>query len=96
MIPLEEIIAQVRGKSPDSQVVQTEYKSILQRLGNEFEVLLDIKEERLLNSLPIQIARAIINVRRGNVNILPGYDGVYGKIELPQEDDKQEKQLTLF
>jgi uncharacterized protein (TIGR00375 family) len=95
MIPLEEIIAQVRAKSRDSQTVQTEYKAILQRLGNEFEVLLDIPGEKLLDSLPIQIARAIINVRKGNVNILPGYDGVYGKIELPKED-KQEEQLTLF
>ncbi len=95
MIPLEEIIAQVRAKSRDSKTVQTEYKAILQRLGNEFEVLLDIPGEKLLDSLPVQIARAIINVRKGNVNILPGYDGVYGKIELPKED-KQEAQLTLF
>ncbi len=96
MIRLEEIVAQVRGKAPDSQLVQTEYKSIVQRFGNEFGVLFDIPEDELVGSLPMQIAHAIINVRNSKVNILPGYDGVYGKIELPKEDDKKEEQLTLF
>ncbi|MFH0838686.1 MAG: endonuclease Q family protein [Candidatus Omnitrophota bacterium] len=96
MIPLEEIIAQVRMKSRDSQAVQTEYKSILQRFGSEFKLLLDTPEKELLGSLPSQIARAIINVRNGKVTIEPGYDGVYGTIGLPKDEDKKEKQLTLF
>jgi uncharacterized protein (TIGR00375 family) len=96
MIPLSEIIADVCGVADSSKKVEAEYSSIVPRVGTEFEVLTEIKEDELLKKLPQKIASAIINVRNGRVNILPGYDGEYGKIEIIKEDIKADKQLDLF
>lgn len=97
MIPLAEIIADTLGVGDTSKAVSAEYRAIIPRLGTELEVLTEISEDRLLKELPVRIAKAIINVRKGDVNILPGFDGEYGTIEILKEKDAAaEKQLDLF
>ncbi|MCX5692513.1 MAG: endonuclease Q family protein [Candidatus Omnitrophica bacterium] len=97
MIPLAEIIADTLGVGDASKAVSAEYRAIIPRLGTELEVLMEVSEDKLLKELPIKIAKAIVNVRNGNVNILPGFDGEYGEIEILKEKDSAgEKQLDLF
>jgi len=96
-IPLSEIIADVIGVGDASKAVDAEYSAIIPRLGTELEVLMEVESDKLLKELPLKIAKAIINVRNGNVNILPGFDGEYGTIEILKEKDSiSEKQLNLF
>jgi len=96
-IPLIEIVADAMGVGRESVGAGREYNSLLQRMGSEFDILLFKTRDELLEKCPPKIANGIINVREGKVNILPGYDGVYGKIEIFGKDDtKQEKQLTFF
>ncbi|MFC1667421.1 endonuclease Q family protein [Candidatus Omnitrophota bacterium] len=97
MIPLSEIIADVLGIGDASKAVDAEYQAIVPRLGTELEVLTEVREKELLKNASLKIAKAIINVRNGNVNILPGFDGEYGKIEiLKKVDTAREKQMNLF
>ncbi|MEK6733331.1 MAG: endonuclease Q family protein [Candidatus Omnitrophota bacterium] len=97
MVPLSEIIGDVLGVGDASKAVNSEYMAIVPRLGTELEVLTEVGEDRLLKELPLKIAKAIINVRNGNVNILPGFDGEYGTIKILEEKDSAgEKQLDLF
>ncbi len=97
MIPLSEIISDVLGVGDSSKAVGKEYSAIIPRVGTELEVLTEVREDELLKKLPQKIAKAIINVRSGNVNILPGFDGEYGKIEILKKDEAAgEKQMDLF
>jgi uncharacterized protein (TIGR00375 family) len=97
LIPLIEIVADAMGIGKDTAGAAREYNSLTQRLGSEFDILLFIPKEEILDKCPPKIAKGIINVREGRVNVLPGYDGVYGKIEIFDKDDKkEEKQLTFF
>ncbi len=91
LIPLEQIIASVLKKGVKSKTVQNRYLQIINQMGSEFKVLLEISEEELKGNLPVDIARAIIRVRKEKVNLSPGYDGEYGKIEIPLGDEEQQK-----
>ena len=97
IIPLSEIISDVLDVGESSKAVDAEYKSIVPRIGTEFEILTEVREEELLKKIPVKIAKAILRVRKGDVNILPGFDGEYGKIEISgKEDHEEEKQMSLF
>jgi len=100
LIPLDEIIAQVKGCSNGTAFVEREYRRLVSHFGNEFEILLNVSNEDLLAKMPEGIAQGIIKVRQGKVSILPGYDGEYGTISIladSQSEDKQSQaQLDLF
>jgi uncharacterized protein (TIGR00375 family) len=85
LMPLSEIIATViDAASPSTQAVWKIYNPLISRFGDEYGVLIDAPKEALAASVVDQrIADAIIKVREGKVSVVPGYDGVYGKLVLP-------------
>lgn len=86
LLPLSEIISAVLGvDSPSTQAVWKEYNTLVNKFGNEYAVLIDATKEELNTIVESSIANAIIGVREGTIKVIPGYDGVYGKIDLNQE-----------
>lgn len=79
LLPLKEIIAAVFGMGESTNKVGNEYRKLISSFGTEFNVLLDVKREELLNVIKPDLVNAIISVRKGDIEIEPGYDGVYGK-----------------
>ena len=97
LVPLEEIIAQALGAGTGTKRVREEYRKLVERFGGEFAILLDLPEEEIEREIPGAIGRAILKVRRGELEIRPGYDGVYGEIVIPLEDEGEgPAQLSLF
>ncbi len=97
MVPLSEIIGDALSISADSMTVEKEYFQLIKNFGTEFNILLGIKEEELKAKCPAKIAKGIINMRKGNVEISPGYDGEYGKVTIFKKgDETSEKQLSFF
>ena len=98
LIPLEEIIANVLAQGTGTKKVDKEYQNLIKEFGKEFEILLSTSEEDLKRVTIAEIAKAIIRVRQGKVDLVPGYDGVYGKISIfsKEEQKKLSKQNALF
>jgi len=95
LIPLDEIIAEAKGVGKSSLSVGREYRSLVGRFENEFEILLNVPDKDLLSSIPERIAQGIIKVRQGKVNINPGFDGEYGIISIFEQGQTENKQAQL-
>ena len=98
LVPLDQIIAESKGVGVGSKAVEHEYLDLVQRVGTEFEILVDLPEEALRKNLPLKVAEGILRVRSEQIEILPGYDGEYGEVKIFGKGQPQvgEKQLTLF
>ena len=99
LIPLEEIIAEAMGFRMGTKSVESEYERLVEKGGSEFHILLDATPDELKTYVPERILEGILRMRQGKVSILPGHDGVYGKINLfPEEKQGEEskEQLKLF
>ncbi len=98
IVPLREIIAKVFGVGVSSKKVLKEYDLLINRIGNEFFILLDADMGEIeKQTTDKNIALAITNMRSGNVKVSPGYDGIFGSVEVNLPVDKfKEKQSRLF
>ncbi|MBU1262726.1 endonuclease Q family protein, partial [bacterium] len=95
IVPLVEIIAASEGVESTSVKVKRLYFDILQKGCPEMDILLNLSELELDRVLPPKITMGVLNVRRKNLKITPGYDGVFGKVEMPFEE-KEPEQMSLF
>ncbi len=87
VIPLEEVIAETYktgiGKKVLAMYEQMTYKK------SEFEILLDLPKEEIEKISDAAIAESIMRVRNGNVHIEGGYDGIFGKIHIFPDEEKE-------
>jgi uncharacterized protein (TIGR00375 family) len=95
LVPLVEIISQVLEKGRGTLTVKSLYERMTDFIGPEFEILLDKGREEITQVAPPQVADAIFKVREGEVEITPGYDGVYGQVRIKAEE-KPPSQMELF
>lgn len=101
-IELDKIIAECLGiKSRESRKVQEFYLKMIDKFGSEMNVLLDVDIDSLESTdfVPPILVEAIKRVRAGKLRIKPGYDGVYGEINIFSEGERAEfgpKQNKLF
>jgi len=87
LLPLSEIIATVLGtSSPFTQKVWSIYNQLIERFGDEYAVLIDASKDQLNKIVDEKIAEAIVRAREGRVKVTPGYDGVYGKLVIFEEN----------
>jgi uncharacterized protein (TIGR00375 family) len=83
LLPLSEIITTVlKVDDPSAQAVWKIYNLLIARFGDEYTVLIDAPKSALAEVVDVQVADAILRVRAGSVSVIPGYDGVYGKLVL--------------
>lgn len=101
IIPLEDILSETLGFGSQSKAVQGQYEHMIAQ-ANEFAILLDLPKSDIEALSSPQIAESIMRVRKGKVNLIPGYDGEFGKIQIYTEQEreelglKQKKQPQLF
>jgi len=87
LIPLEEIIANALGVTVTANSVLETYHKLIAQGKSEFNILLDMPINELDSFAPPRIAEGVRLVRAKKLNIIPGYDGVFGKISIFEKPD---------
>ncbi len=101
LVPLLQVIAEAFSNAPTSQKVLNEYRKLIASLGNEIKILTKVEIEEIAKISGSKIAEGVEKVRRSDLSIDPGYDGVYGVVKIWREGSETEKkeeipQLGLF
>ena len=99
IIPLSEILSEMLKKSTASQLVQSEYEKVYTALGDEFSILRSLSVPYIKSKGFPELAEVIERMRKGDVHIEPGYDGVYGTITLFASDVERKRlgdQMSLL
>jgi DNA helicase-2/ATP-dependent DNA helicase PcrA len=90
LIPLPEVLSQVLEVNPNSKKVQRLYFRVLENLGPELAILRRATLPDLAREGGALLAQGIDKMRRGQVHIAPGFDGVYGEIRLFTPEERRE------
>lgn len=102
LVPLQEIISECIGSPVASPKVQGPYTKLTDGLGGEFSVLLSAALPDIARLAGERVAQGVDKVRRGDLVIDPGYDGVFGVVRLWREGedkpllDSSKEQLSMF
>jgi len=90
LLPLHEIIALAKASTLASKKTWAVYNSLIEKFGNEFNILLYAGKQELIKALPSDnlLVELIIQNRGGKIKVKPGYDGIYG---IPLLKEMQEK-----
>lgn len=83
LLPFHEILSRLYNiGSFYSKKLWSLYYKFVQPFGTELNLLLFAPEKKLKENLPVELFEVIINMRKNRINISPGYDGVYGILNL--------------
>ena len=90
LLPLHELIALAKASTLASRKTWLVYNQLIEKFGNEFNILLNVEKQELIKALPQDelLVQLILQNRIGNINVKPGFDGEYG---IPMLKEKQEK-----
>jgi PHP family Zn ribbon phosphoesterase len=81
-IPLIDIIRSIKGiKSTHSKTVSRSYNEIIESLGYEYDILLDLPINKI-REYNKEVAEVIKAFRNNEIEYTPGGGGTYGNIKL--------------
>ena len=90
LVPLQEIISEIKGVGQSSKSVTTEYEKLINQFGSELNILQNIPLEDLSKASPL-LKEAISRLRQGKVIKQAGFDGEYGSIKLFDKNELSKK-----
>ena len=98
LVPLDQIIADALDMGVSTKAVQKRYVELINRFGNEFNILLNANKSEIENASSLEIGEGVMRVREGKLKIEPGFDGEFGKVKIFDEKDRKNflKQNKLF
>ena len=82
LVPLDEVIAAATERGASTKGVRLLYDELVDAEGSELRVLAEASFEAIAAVAGERVAQGVLRARTGQVEITPGYDGLYGDIKL--------------
>ncbi len=96
-VELDKIICEAFDiKSRDSKEVLAIHSKLIEELGPELEILLDMLLEKIENHAPAEVVEGIRRMRDCELYVVRGFDGHYGQVKIFSPEEKKNRQKTLF
>jgi len=86
LIPLSELISVVFKTAVSSKKAWEIYEQLINKFGSEYDILINAEHDKIKEITGEQLADFIIKNRSGNIEVKPGYDGVYGEAIFSHSD----------
>ncbi|MFH1319697.1 MAG: UvrD-helicase domain-containing protein [Bacteroidota bacterium] len=96
IIPLPEIISEIKRVGPNSKAVQKIYQHTISAFGNEFTLLREASIEDISRKCGTVLSEAIKRMRLQQVNPIAGYDGEFGVIHIFNKGEIESLSGQLF
>ncbi len=106
LVPLLEIIREALEVGEFSNKSRELYEQLTQSIGTEYDILFRTDLSVIENKAGGRVAEGISKVRKGDIVVVPGYDGVFGVVKIwsadakvvegKSESVKEVKQMGLF
>lgn len=93
IVPIRDIASAWLGVGKGTKRVDALYRSLVTAHGPEFHVLLKTPIAEIAKTVGEPFAALIEGMRTGAVTMTPGYDGVYGKLVLPEQIQMSQRSL---
>lgn len=90
LIPLTDILSEIYQVGPNTKTVGRAYEKIINELGPELTVLAETQIKTIEKVQIPLLGEAIHRIRKGEVHIESGYDGVFGKVVLFDKDERKQ------
>ena len=87
MVPLQQIISEALQRGVNTKTVQRSWESLVNWFGTEMAILMEASPEDIASVAGERVADGVARVRRGDIAIVPGYDGEYGKVSVWLEEN---------
>ena len=95
LVPLTEVVADVLGRTVASDAVQRLYFRLLDQVGPELHILRSATPDELRRAADPLLIEALLRMRRGELRIVAGFDGEYGRVGLVTESERDHKGASL-
>ena len=98
LVPLMEAIAACMEMTTAAKKVQHQYEKLLGSIGAELFILREAPLAQIEQESSSLIAEGISRLRQGQIKLIPGYDGEFGKVTIfsKEEINELKGQSSLF
>jgi len=98
IIQLADILSEILMVGPKSKKVSQTYNTAINQLGSEFDILHRLAMADIEKAGIPLLAESIRRMRHKEIDVLPGFDGQYGRIKIfkTQEREQLKGQKSLF
>jgi DNA helicase-2/ATP-dependent DNA helicase PcrA len=98
IIQLEHILSEILQAGSGSKKIKQAYQTVLNKLGSEYNILHHLEADAIEQAGIPLLAEAIQRMRRRQIDVIPGYDGEYGRVRIFKERERERLmgQQSLF
>lgn len=95
-VPLQEIIAESLEVPVTSPKTREAFLKLIEKFGNELDILTSVEIAKIEALFGSRLAEGVHKVRKEDIFIDPGFDGVYGVVQIwPGKTKKEKSKNTL-